>query len=318
MRGPGDAIRSHPAFSGQWYYTLELAPGIYTSGADHHNIALTRELLRRVDVEGESGGSAPARCLDIGTREALVPILLERRGASVIAYDRALWHQSLELVEKALGTEFELVGDFKLAELPLRLEDESSTPPYDLVVLSGVLYRMLDPMMGLAIARGLVRNGGLLVVETIASFDEGTWMHFNSAGRLGPNTFWVPSLPCLDYLLRFLRLEVLDATHLGPWEKHGSPPHGRIAVACRAVLDEPAEPDDPRIGGTQFDDDRNFAEFLDWEALRSELSPVGYAPSDRRLARRASGTIDLLATAMANHPHEVTADQIRLDLDACY
>ena len=313
---PADLVRSHEAFWGHWYYSLELAPGIYTAGAGHQNVALTRELLSRVDVEGMEGESRPARCLDIGTREAMVPILLERRGASVVAYDRDLWRRSLELVGQALDTKFELLGDFKLEELPRRLQGANNTPPYDLVVLSGVLYHMVDPMMGLAVARGLVRNGGLLIVETLASFDEQLCMHFNEAGRMGPNSFWVPSVPCLDYLLRFLRLEALDVVRLGPWQKEGCPAHGRVAVACRAVAAPPDEPDDPRIAGDQYDDERNFAEFLDWNAVRSDLPPVAYSASGRRLIRRQSGTLDLLATACANDAHEVTAEQIRLDLGA--
>jgi hypothetical protein len=248
--------------------------------------------------------------------EALVPLLLERRGASVVAYDRYLRERHLQLVAQALRTEFELIGDFKLAELPRRIEDASSRPPYDLVVLSGVIYHMFDPMMGLAVARGLVRNGGLMVVETMASFDEQVCMHFNEACRFGPSAFWLPSVPALDYLLRFLRLEALDVTRLGPWEKEGCPPHGRLAVACSGVPTTPGGHDDARIGGTQYHDDRNFSEFLDWEAVESELPPVGYVPPEKPLVRRASGTLDLLATTMANDPHEVAAEEIRLDLEA--
>ena len=271
-----------------------------------------------MDVEGKEGETPPVRCLDIGTREAMVPTLLDRRGASVVAYDRDLRRRNLELVEQALETKFELIGDFKLEELPRRLQGANSRPPYDLVVLSGVLYHMFDPMMGLAVARGLVRNGGLLIVETLASFDEQLCMHFNDGGRMGPNAFRVPSVPCLDYLLRFLRLEALDVRRLGPWQKEGCPPHGRLAVACRAVPTPADEPDDPRIAGDQLGDDRSFAEFLDWDAVRSDLPPVVFAPSGRRMIRRESGTLDLLASTRANDAHEVTAEQIRLDLAARY
>jgi hypothetical protein len=269
-----------------------------------------------VDVEGEEGDAGPARCLDIGTMEALVPILLERRGASVVAYDRRLRDGHLELVAKALRTEFERIGDFKLAELPRRLEAASLGPPYDLVVLSGVLYHLFDPMMGLAVARGLLRNGGVMIVETMASFDEQVCMHYNDARRFAPSAYWVPSVPALDYLLRFLRLEALDVSLQGPWEKEGCPPHGRFAVACRGVPDPLAQPEDPGIAEYRLNDDRNFSEFLDWDAVESDHPPVGYAPSEKPLVRRESGALDLLASTLASEPHEVTAEEIRLDLGA--
>src|SRR5512145_2260297 len=60
-----------------WYYVAELAPGIWTPGKGHPNIIATRELLRRTDVAG-------TRCLDVGTVEGLVPILLAHRGAAEV------------------------------------------------------------------------------------------------------------------------------------------------------------------------------------------------------------------------------------------
>ena len=309
-------MRSDEAFPGSWYYSLELAPGLYTEGREHQNIVLTRDLLDRVDVEGERG-SPPARCLDIGTMEGLVPILLERRGASsVIAYDRSLLGERLRLVQRALGLGFDLVGDLRLGDLRARLAETDESPPYDLVVFSGVMYHMFDPLAGLAIARGLTRDGGILLVETQASFDEGNWMHFNEAARMAPNTIWVPSIPSLDYMLRFLRLEAIDVTHLGPWEKEDTPTHGRIAVACRAKAEAPVESGDSRIGGEQTHDDLRFAEYIDWDEVASDLPDLAYRESDRALVRRESGTVDLLATTRANDPHPVTDDQVRLSIDA--
>ena len=311
------AIQSHRAFAEPWYYSIELAPDLYTPGANHQNVALTRELLRRVDVEGAGPGGAPAGCLDIGTQEGMIPVLLERRGASVVAYDRELRRPGLELVSLALGTEFELIGDLKLAELP-RATAQVGDPLFDVVVLSGVLYHMFDPLFGLSVARGLARNGGVLIVETMAAFDDSVSMHFNSANRFTPHALWLISVPCLDYLLRFVRLEALDVVYQGTWEKSDCPPHGRIAVACRAVSEVDPEPGDTRITGTSPGDDFNFAECLDWAAVESDEPAVGYEAVRTEQVRRPGGTLDLLSTVRANPAHPVTPGQIRLDLDAKY
>ena len=165
--------------------TLELAPGVFTSGRDHWAVAQTRDLLRRVDVEGGGGDGDGARCLDVGIQEGLVTILLERRGAAeVVGYDRLLRRPRLALVQQALETGFELVGGSKLQELPGALGPRQA---FDVVVFSGVLYHMFDPFGGLAAVRGLVRDGGICVVETTTAFDDNEAMHFNSAGRFTPS-----------------------------------------------------------------------------------------------------------------------------------
>ena len=63
-------IQSDPAFDSTWYYTLELAPGVFTSGRDHWAVAQTRDLLRRVDVEGGGGDGAEPAVWTWGSRRA--------------------------------------------------------------------------------------------------------------------------------------------------------------------------------------------------------------------------------------------------------
>jgi hypothetical protein len=60
------------ATQSDWYYSIALLPGRFTRGREFPNVALTRPLLRRCQVERQ-------RCLDIGTMEGLIPVLLSRR-----------------------------------------------------------------------------------------------------------------------------------------------------------------------------------------------------------------------------------------------
>ena len=100
-----EQIECHRALSQTWYYKLELAPGLFTDGRDRPNVALTRHLLAKADI------GAGTRCLDIGIQEALVSILMERRGAEVVAYDRVYAEDRLGLVRNALQAQFELIGE---------------------------------------------------------------------------------------------------------------------------------------------------------------------------------------------------------------
>lgn len=323
-------IQADPAFDSTWYYTLELAAGLLTAGRDHWAVAQTRDLLRRADVES-GGGGAGARCLDVGIQEGLVSILLERRGAAeVVGYDRVLRRRRLGLVQRALGTGLELVGGVRLQELPEALGDRAA---FDIVVFSGVLYHMFDPFGGLVTVRGLVRNGGICIVETAVVFDDSDALHFNTAGRLAPYALWFITPRLLDYLLRFVRLKPIDVVYLGEPEasrrglrrlvpgrrrRDGAPPRqGRIAVACRAMPNPVAVGDDEWIGGAGIHD-LDFAEFLDWDKVASDAPDVGYDAAREGIVHRGDGSVDLEASIAATEPLPLRPEQAMLTLAARY
>jgi hypothetical protein len=60
-----------------WYYSVEVEEGVFTRGHDHPNVAITRDLLRTVVLRGFD-------FLDIGTQEAVIPILLKKGGAGCV------------------------------------------------------------------------------------------------------------------------------------------------------------------------------------------------------------------------------------------
>jgi SAM-dependent methyltransferase len=325
-----EKIRSHKAFEKRWYYRIELAPGLYTPGNNRRPVALTRELLRRVDIESGGAGGGGARCLDVGIQEGLVTILIARRGASeVVAYDRALRMDQLSLAQRALGVDFDLIGDVKLQDLPRALAAHDRDP-FDVVVFSGVLYHMFDPLGGLAVVRGMVREGGICLIETSVAVEDSYSMHFNHRGRFTPgasprfkpssaasrSTFWLITPRCLDYLLRFLRLKPIDLVCLPVSDAlDGKPAQARLAVACRAVAEAVAEPGDEWISESQQQKGR-FAEFLDWDAVASAAAPIGYDDSRDGLVRSAGGSVDLHESIEAAEPLSIEREQTCLTLDA--
>jgi SAM-dependent methyltransferase len=248
-----------------------MEPGKLTPGQTFSNVGLTRALLQRADLNGQD-------CLDIGTMEGLLPILMQRRGArSVTAYDRpSALTSRIASVKKRFDADFDFVSGFPLAELPAKVGHRT----FDVVVMSGVLYHLFSPLAGLAIARGLLRNGGLMIVETGAIISDEMVMYWNSASRFKGEAYFYPSVACLDYFARFLRMEVIDSTFLG-WGTIDGLVIARVAFACRAVSDVPGDPDDHFIKGT-FHTEVDVAEHLDWKRCLSTLPPVPYdAPSWR-------------------------------------
>src|SRR5262249_31047437 len=102
---------------------------------------------------------------------------------------------------------------------------------FDLINLSGLLYHVFSPLLVLCAIRPLLKRNGLLVVSTNVVHDASFTMEFNNAGRLQSetNTFWYPSIPLLDYLLRYLKLRPIDCLYL---------PHKAIESSVRYVFDK--------------------------------------------------------------------------------
>jgi SAM-dependent methyltransferase len=272
-----------------WYYSMEMEPGKLTPGQTFPNIALTRTLLRRADLNGQN-------CLDIGTMEGLIPILMQRRGArSVTAYDRpSALTSRIAAVKNRFGADFDFVSGFALADLPAQLDHRT----FDVVVMSGVLYHLFSPLSGLAIARGLVRNGGLMIVETAAIIADEPAMHWNSASRFKGEAYFYPSVATLDYFARFLRMEIIDCAFL-IWGTIDGLLIARVAFTCRAVMDVPADPDDRLIRGT-YHTEVDLLELLDWKRCVSSLAPVAYEEPAWRTLRYQAMPLRALRRATRN------------------
>lgn len=303
-----EEIQADPAFDGSWYYKIELAPRLTTPGRARRNVLLTRDLLSRVDIDGalEAGG---VRALDVGMMEGMFCVLLARRGITdVTGYDRFLRRENIDLVQRALDTSIRTV-EGELRDLPHMLGHAT----FDVVLFSGVLYHMFDPMGGLATVRGLVRNGGIVLIETQSVLAGDMALHFNTRFRFDRHGLWMISVPCLEYLARFMRLEPLDVVYLESEQQEPKDPNeprvGRVALACRAVSEPLAEPDDSFItSGFPHD----FAEFLDWSNVASDAPVVGYADPPHELVRRPDGLLDAWATVQAGEEVEIDRRRMRL------
>jgi SAM-dependent methyltransferase len=295
-------IAEHPIFNGKWYHKLELAPGLVTKGAGFDNLVVTRSLLDGVNVAGQN-------CLDIGAMDGLNAYLLERRGAArPVAYDRNCRPSSaisngdrFRFAREALGSKVEYLWDMPLKDV-WSASAAIGLRTYDVVVFAGVLYHMFDPLSGLAVVRNLVRNGGILIVETGATLDASASMHANVAGRFYPaDDYWLPSVRTLEYWMRFLHLEPLDGAFLHHRVVDGLPVI-RVAVACRAVESFRATPEDTRMHRQDeglFNAD--FQECLNWEEVKSDRPPVPYTHSGGHIAYHpGTNVIDLFTTLTSN------------------
>jgi 2-polyprenyl-3-methyl-5-hydroxy-6-metoxy-1,4-benzoquinol methylase len=308
-----EALRRSQIFKEGWYYSIELMPDILTRGRGHQNVALTRRLLRHCEVQNQT-------CLDMGTMEGMIPVLLRRRGAKkVVAVDVRDLSERIRCVQHYLSTDFEYVPNLTHNRTFDVLKERGLTN-FDIVVLSGVLYHVFDPMRTLAIARSLVRSGGLMVVETAAAVDRAYGMSFNVRGTVydNPGDFWFMTVPMLDYLLRYFKLAPLDTVFFGPHRFPSSFKHCRVAVVCRAVDYVPAPADDLWIQRAVQAVD--YVTLMHWQASENpEQSHVVYSKEGRSpFLRDDTKTCDLMAAVRRGKSMKCEADDVVLRLGASY
>jgi hypothetical protein len=122
---------------------------------------------------------------------------------------------------------------------------------FDLINLSGILYHVFSPIGVIAGVRPLLKRNGLMIVSTNVVNRDDYSMEFNNRGKLQSegNTFWYPSIPLLEYMLRYLRLAPIDCiykphTSADPVRHVESLDAGYLALVCRATEKAAVRPDD--------------------------------------------------------------------------
>jgi 2-polyprenyl-3-methyl-5-hydroxy-6-metoxy-1,4-benzoquinol methylase len=220
-----------------WYYSVELLPGLVARGIDYeHDIPLLpRMLMRSCALSGMD-------CLDLGSMEGLIPVLMTRQGArSVLATDFENW-----LADKVNAVKFAYDADFDFQSVGLMydLHRKLSGRSFDFINCSGLLYHVWSPLHVLSGVRPLLKRHGLMIVSTIVNLTDDRFAEFNRAGMLNGecNTFWYLSAGMLEYMLWYLRLQPIKALGFvhgehwrGPGDSGPNEDRGYVSVLCRAI-----------------------------------------------------------------------------------
>jgi len=247
-----------------WYYTVELAPGVFARGQYLPTRPMPpRTLLRRVDLTG-------AACLDMGSMEGLVPVVMSRGGATQVVATDFNQHclEKLAAVKLAYDVDFQFAAVGPMHDLFRKLAIRS----FDLINCSGLLYHVWSPLHVLASVRPLLRRNGMIIVSTYTVDRPDPVAEFNRAGDLQSetNTFWYLSLPLLDYLLAYMRLTPVDVVYM-PLNLHGRAGRsdcGYVSVLCRA---SDAAVDDAWMAASMTES-WEFQSFCDW--AMADAQPV--------------------------------------------
>lgn len=284
-------------FEHKFYSQIEMEQGVFTQGTMSKNIALTRTLLGRTQVEGKD-------CADVAAVDGWCPILMDRRGARrIAAFDRNDFTPLIDKVRKKLGVTFDYFPLLKSAEIPDAAR-QGGFDGFDVVVNSGLLYHVLGPINTLAATRSLVKTGGILIVETVIDVrEEGFRVSFNHSGSVNssdPTFFWSLGVRMYEYMLRMLRLEPLDCCYVG----------NRMAIACRAVNHVPAAPEDDWLPRTYAA--RDILDLTDWSIL-DKTAQVSYHQPEAPKSSGGGANIWQMFKTMGPLPKAGDLVQIRLN-----
>jgi SAM-dependent methyltransferase len=302
-----DSLRASPLFNSWWYYSVELLPGIVAKGQHPDSIPmLPRINMRRVDLRGSA-------CLDIGSMEGLMSVLMMRGGASRVLAIDGIDHclEKMDAVRHYCRVAFDYQTVGPMYDLAAKLPGEA----FDFINCSGLLYHVVSPLTVLTGLRPLLKRNALMIVSTNVVVDEEPFADFNAKGRLQaePNTFWYLSTGLLDYALRYLRLAPL-ATAYQPhdtmateWRMQTGKRSGYLSVLCRAV-DEilPANDDDWMADSASRSWEYEW--LVDWERAASQpLSSIRLRKNRRRLFRRVRPSALIDVTTSITSSQAITA-----------
>ena len=292
-----DELEKCNLFTGWWYYSVELLPGLITKGQYPASFPmLPRILLRNCDLRGTT-------CLDLGSMEGLMPVLMCRQGANEVLATDAIDHCREKMA--ALRYYYKARFDFQQVGLMYDLGNKlrkSGRDSFDVINLSGLLYHVFSPLTILTAVRPLLKKNGLLIVSTNVVADDSFTMQLNNAGRLQEevNTFWYLSVGALDYLLRYLKLAPLDCLYISHRDIKSSVRYvtdvesGYLSVVCRAR----AEPIPTRGDNCMLKSAQHSWEYagIDWYSCnRQSVTHVPYSATiGKDLHRDDTGTVDLL------------------------
>lgn len=224
-----------------WYHKINLGQGIVTPGLDFEGVwSQIRKSRSAIDYRNKA-------VLDVASWDGMWAFEAEQLGASMVVAAETSYKKihNFLFCHKVLGSNvipFYNISSYNLSE---RL-DVCYAPNggyggnfdgFDIVQHLGLLYHLSDPIVSLMEARSVLKEGGVLLLETAIVNSDSPVMLFNGERgkeRLYDKDFscwWAPSLKCLHEMLISCLLEPLPESQ----NVSSGGPIVRVCVACKAL-----------------------------------------------------------------------------------
>ncbi len=191
-----------------WYHKIELGDGLVTPGRDYDKLwGNIRAVIDHIDYKDKN-------VLDVGSWDGMWAFEAEKRGASkVVASDtRSTGAENLLFAKYVLDSKVFPLFNAPVQELSTRLKMRGLDSEFDIIQHFGLLYHLRDPMLSLAQARAVMKEGAYLILETAGIQDnERSFMAFNGVAPdfhfYGPSDTWAPTTLCMKEMMIRTALE---------------------------------------------------------------------------------------------------------------
>lgn len=151
----------------EWYHKIRLPDGIITPGNNWEYLwEPLKQEMQKIDFTGK-------KVLDIGCWDGMWSFEAERLGASEvwatdIVSQRSFSEQKFETLEFAKK---HLNSQIKCKEVSIYEIDEHFSEEFDVVICLGVLYHLRYPQLGAAKIRNVLKENGIVLLETAVLLD---------------------------------------------------------------------------------------------------------------------------------------------------
>ncbi len=144
------------------------------------------DVLRSMDLSGSD-------CLDIGCSDGILSFGMASLGAKSVTSVDTYRQQTHAVARKLLGMNTNYMPGLQIKDLLEKFGEKS----FDVICCCGVIYHMLNPMSAFIVARKLLREGGVLILESAYSpaFDD-AFLVMNTEAKKPLEelyTYWTPS-----------------------------------------------------------------------------------------------------------------------------
>lgn len=244
-----------------WYHKIDLH-GVVTPGYDFDGLwNLIRKVRQGVDYAGRA-------VLDLASYDGMWAFEAEALGAAqVIATDiyptRVL--DNFLFCREILGSRCHPFYNVSPYHLHQRLdgvlrerEREQGGGKFDIVQNFGLLYHLRDPLWCLSQCRSVIKDGGVMIVESAVDLSsQELTMRFNANATAEAmylddiTTWWAPTVPCLVEMLKASLFEV-DMDSIRTADSRAR--LGRCCLVARAL---PLDQARGELVGELFRTDRN-------------------------------------------------------------
>lgn len=239
-----------------WYHKIDLGNNIITPGYNWEQLwNLTRSVRAKIDYTGK-------KVLDLGSLEGMWAFEAENLGAaSVVATDVCYegfvekFHFCKEILKSSVIPYYNVSPYDLFNRLDVFLQEcceehELSNRLFDIVQHLGLLYHLQNPMLSLAQARSVIKDGGTLIFETAAVTNVNQPVMLFNGSTMGNKyiyedhtTWWAPTISCLKEMLASCLFQVDDENIrvMNSTEKDGLK-IGRVALTATALSKDSVDP----------------------------------------------------------------------------